>query len=388
MKTRLLLLVLCSFAAQFVFAQGINSSSPKVPFGSRTSYPYGIMPTNLPTSGTYGKSQAAADAYTAWKTNLTETCSNGIRVKFDTQSETVSEGIAYGMLLAAYAADKTLFDGLWKYYLAQKNNNGVMNWKINGCSGVSGQNGATDAELDAAFALIIAAEQWPTATSPYNYRTEALYLIDKIRRFEIHPSTYQTLNGDMWGTANDCRNPSYMAPAYYREYAKVETAQASFWNSATSTSNSFLLSNRNSTTGLVSNWAGSNASPNNCNGPNEFGWDAIRNPWRMAMDYIWNGGTTATTASDICSKMSNWAKNDAANLKGPCAMNASSPASGQYKNGTFGMMGLCFMGTSGTTYQTALNTAYTNIVNLGNSEPYFSQTLRCVTLFMMTGNFW
>ncbi|HPM13374.1 MAG TPA: glycosyl hydrolase family 8, partial [Bacteroidales bacterium] len=114
MKTRLLLLVVCSFAAQFVFAQGINSSSPKVPFGSRTSYPYGIMPTNLPTSGTYGKSQAAADAYTAWKTNLTETCSNGIRVKFDTQSETVSEGIAYGMLLAAYAADKTLFDGLWK----------------------------------------------------------------------------------------------------------------------------------------------------------------------------------------------------------------------------------------------------------------------------------
>jgi endo-1,4-beta-D-glucanase Y len=76
------------------------------------------------------------------------------------------------MLLAAYAAVKTTFDGLWKYYLSQKNSNGVMNWKIGGCTGVTGQNGATDAELDAAMALIIASEQWPTATSPYTYKNE------------------------------------------------------------------------------------------------------------------------------------------------------------------------------------------------------------------------
>jgi endo-1,4-beta-D-glucanase Y len=346
------------------------------------------MPTNLPTGGTYGKSQAAADAYNAWKTNLTETCSNGIRVKFDDNTSTVSEGIAYGMLLAAYAADKATFDGLWKYYRANVNGNGVMNWKIGGCTGVTGANGATDAELDAAMALIIASEQWPTATNPYTYKNEALYLIGKIRQYEIHSTTYQVLNGDAWGTGSTCRNPSYMAPAYFREFAKVETAQASFWNSATSTANSFLLTNRNSTTGLVSNWADNNATPNTCNGSNEFGWDAIRNPWRMAKDYIWNGASTATTAADICGKMSAWANNYASNLKGPCALNAANPSVGQYKNGTFGMIGLAFMGTSGTTYQTALNTAYTNIVGLGNNEAYFSQTLRCITLFMMTGNFW
>jgi hypothetical protein len=42
MKTKVLLLVVCSFAAQLVFAQ-INSNSPTVPFGSRSSYPNGIM---------------------------------------------------------------------------------------------------------------------------------------------------------------------------------------------------------------------------------------------------------------------------------------------------------------------------------------------------------
>ena len=30
-------------------------------------------------------------------------------------NSTVSEGIGYGMLLAVYMNDQTLFDGLWKY---------------------------------------------------------------------------------------------------------------------------------------------------------------------------------------------------------------------------------------------------------------------------------
>ena len=138
---------------------------------------------------------------------------------------------------------------------------------------------------------------------------------------------------------------------------------------------------------MVSNWSDQNGSPNTCNGPQDFGWDAIRNPWRMATDVLWYGTTTATTASDICNKISAWAKNYADNLKGPVALSASNPSSGQYKCGTFAMLGLPFM-AAGSTYQTALNTAYTTTVNLGNTEVYFSRTLRCITLFMMTGNFW
>lgn len=365
----------------------INSNSPAKPFNSNSGYTYGIMPTNLPSGGTYGKSNDAANAYNSWKTNFVRTCSNGSRVLFDDNSSTVSEGIAYGMLLSAYAGDKPLFDELWKFYKANTNGNGVMNWKLSGCSGVSGQNGATDAELDAAMALLVAADQWPSATSPYNYKNEATALIGKIRQFEMHPSSHQTLNGDAWGTGNSCRNPSYFSPAYYREYAKAEPSQASFWNSAVSASNSFLLTNRNSTTGLVSNWADNNASPNNCNGPNEYGFDACRNPWRMATDILWNGTSTATTASDICNKVSNWLKGNESNLKGPLQMNASNPSAGQYKNGTFSTYALAVMGTSSAN-QSSLNSCYTNVVGLGNESIYFNATLRCVTLFMMTGNFW
>lgn len=366
----------------------INSGNPTVPFGSKTSYNYGIMPSNLPSGGTYGASKDAASAYDAWKSGLVVTCSDGsMRVLYDDNSSTVSEGIGYGMLLSAYAGDKSTFDALWKYYKGHSNGNGLMNWKYSDCNSSAGQNGATDADEDAAMALIIAEEQWPTASSPYDYKSEASFLISKIRQYEIDQSTYQTINGDAWGFNPTCRNPSYFAPSYYREFAKIETSNASFWNSAVSTSQSYLLTNRNNSTGLVSNWSDPNGSPNTCNGPQDFGWDAIRNPWRMTTDVLWYGTTTATTATDICNKISAWAKSYADNLKGPVALSASNPSSGQYKCGTFAMLGLPFM-AAGSSYQTALNTAYTTTVNLGNTEVYFSRTLRCITLFMMTGNFW
>ncbi|MCX6180507.1 MAG: glycosyl hydrolase family 8, partial [Bacteroidetes bacterium] len=370
-----------------VVAQINTPAGATKPFGSNTSYAFGIMPTNLPSSGTYGKSSDAATAYNQWKTNYVRDCGTSKRVLFDDNSSTVSEGIAYGMLLAAYAADKTTFDGLWKYYKDNSNSNGVMNWKINGCTGASGYNGATDAELDAAMALIIAEQQWPSATSPYDYNTEANTLIGKIRQYEIHPNSHQTINGDAWGFSNSCRNPSYFSPAYYREFAKVESSQASFWNSTVSASNSFLLSNRNSSTGLVSNWADPSAAANACNGPSEYGWDACRNPWRMATDYIWNGSSAATTAADICAKIAAWSNGNANNLKGPLPTNASSPSQGSYKAGAFSTYATAVMGSSAT-YQNHLNSCYTAVVALGNSESYFNSTLRALTLFTLTGNFW
>ncbi|HSY62777.1 MAG TPA: glycosyl hydrolase family 8, partial [Cytophaga sp.] len=132
---RILTFICSLLIATTVFGQ-INSGSPAIPFGSKIStvanpYGNGILPTNLPTgpynlgANQFGKSQDAADAYNAWKTNYVEACGSNFRVKFDTPSQTVSEGIGYGMLIAAYAGDKTLFDGLWGYYKANSDGNGL-----------------------------------------------------------------------------------------------------------------------------------------------------------------------------------------------------------------------------------------------------------------------
>src|SRR5205814_3962808 len=60
-------------------------------------------------------------------------------------NDSVSEGIAYGMLFAAYMNDKTTFDALWKYEQKHLDTHGLMNWQIAANGNTAGRNSATDA---------------------------------------------------------------------------------------------------------------------------------------------------------------------------------------------------------------------------------------------------
>ena len=77
-------------------------------------------------------------------------------------NDTVSEGMAYGMLFAVYMNDKATFDGLWTQAQARRNGKGLLRWHYDGNGspiGSGADNAATDADEDAAFALIMAGKQ-------------------------------------------------------------------------------------------------------------------------------------------------------------------------------------------------------------------------------------
>ena len=391
---RILTLISLLFATATVFGQ-INSGSPAIPFGSKIStvtnpYGNGILPTNLPTgaynlgASQFGKSQDAADAYNTWKTNYVEACGTNFRVKFDTPTQTVSEGIGYGMLIAAYAGDKTLFDGLWGYYKANSNGNGLMNWRTGTCT-ADQSGGATDADLDAAMALLIAKCQWPSATSPYIYANEATTLITAIKNAEIHNTNYQAINGDGWGFGSTCRNPGYQSPAYYREFAIHILSQATFWNnSVVPAAYTLLNANRNTTTGLVSNWSDQNGVANTCSGSNDYSFDACRNPWRMATDVLWNNNSTAQT--NFCIPIAAYVNGKGANASGPIAQAGGNATANEATFSSTFAAGIC---GSNATYQTIMNSMYTKTVATTDALPrYFGNTLRVISLFMQTGNFW
>ena len=138
-----------------------TSSSQNFPFPQNAVNSYGIMPSN--------RNHIDVDtAYTNWKNNhVTSQGAGGYRrVVWDTLRATVSEGIAYGMLISVNMNDKLLFDDLWNYYYAHRDPNGFMHWirdslggplVINGFTIDGG--GATDADQDAAYALILARAQ-------------------------------------------------------------------------------------------------------------------------------------------------------------------------------------------------------------------------------------
>lgn len=378
------------FASTFIltsigFAQINTPEGAKVPFGSNKNYDYGMLPSALPADGEFGHATEAAEAYRFWKETYVVSCPRGqYRVKFDNPAQTVSEGIAYGMVLAAYAADKDLFDGLWAYYLDNTNSNGFMHWRVNGCSEVIGRNGASDADEDAALALMVAAQQWPEADSPFVYKSDAKELVNSIMYNEVHPETYQLINGDGWGFASDCRNPSYQAPAYFKLFGEFIPKHQKFWDKSAEASYKMLQSNlKGVETGLVSNWCNPRGVPNTCNGPTGYGYDACRNPWRMAKDVIWYNDKRA---KEICNDIAAYTKETGVEKVG-----GDIPQSGGegHHNATFVSTFACGITGADEKYQDHFNAMYKETIKVKDQWPaYFGNTLRAISMFMMTGNFW
>ncbi|MEO8534324.1 MAG: glycosyl hydrolase family 8 [Flavobacterium sp.] len=361
----------------------LKSNAQKQSFPANVVFNNGIMASSK-------NSQDALNNYNIWKTNFVEACSNGrYRIKFDNPSETVSEGIGYGMLLSVYAADKSLFDGLWLYYKDNVNSNGVMNWKINGCSGINGANGATDAELDAAFALIVADFQWGN-TNNINYKNDAKTLIAAIKNHEVEANTFVLKPGDQFG-GSQITNPSYFSPAYYRAFGNF-TNDTAFWNSVTVKSYTVInnnLTQNNAVGGLVSDWcqesgAYSSQAGGYKNGGKTYNYDAARTPWRIAVDYVWYGNADAKTYSKKSSDFVRVNLGGSSNIKD--GYNQDGTLNGQWHNATF--VGAFACAAMAGENQAHLNASYTDLNQLNEPNSYFNQTLKTLYMFLLTGNFY
>ena len=271
------------------------------------------------------RNEDVAAAYDQWKLDTITTDGARVggnqyrRVKRPAEpgleiGSTVSEGIGYGMLIAVYMGDQALFDDLWRYEQGWLDDNGLMNWYINAAGTmVLGTGGATDADEDMAFALLMADRQWGgSGAIGKTYLQAAKDQIGKIWNLEIWD--YKLIKpGDTWGDASSI-NISYFAPAYYRLFARVDTANTTNWNMALQASYDTLAlalnsGSGNQANGLVPAWCDSNGSPNPgaimTGAPINYQYDACRTPFRIGMDWCLFGETRAkayvTKTSDFFS---------------------------------------------------------------------------------------
>jgi endo-1,4-beta-D-glucanase Y len=320
-----------------------------------------------------------ATAYAAFKTYF-ETCGDGsIRVKTN-GTETVSEGIAYGMLAAAGNDDQASFDGLWSYYQNHENGNGLMDWKINGCTSEVWEAGAAaDADIDAAMALVQADCKWG------GYLSDATTLMAAIKNHEVTTAGSELVlkPGDTWGGEN-CTNPSYFAPGYYRVFAQKHAAEATAWNKLADDSYVILSRADNDTTGLVPDWSdawGKAGGGDGCrSGGVNYTYDAARTPWRIATDYVWFQNASADAWLD---KVTNWVP-DIYNVGDGFALNGSQLSS--YHNSTF--VGAFALGAlAGTEEQKNLFMGAFLSVNPSADNAYFQTALRSVYLLLAAGMF-
>lgn len=144
-------------------------------------------------------------------------------------NSTVSEGVAYGMLIGVMLDDQALFDAMFGYALRYFNPNGLMDWYIapDGSAPLA-RGAATDADEDMAWALVMAHRQWGgRGALARDYSSFAEQLIDAIWTCEVDHDRYpdMLLPGDDWRGQN-VFNPSYFAPHQYRLFGEVSGNQA------------------------------------------------------------------------------------------------------------------------------------------------------------------
>ena len=358
-------------------AQRNTPAGAAFPFPQNKTYAYGMQPSNVNIAD-------VISAYDFWRSNYTENCNGSWRVKADDPNYTFSEGIGYGMLLSAYAADKILFDGLWAYYKKFKDSNGLMNWKVQGCNSLNQTGAASDADLDAAVGLYIADKQWGSK-GLINYLADCKTLANTILTYEVNPNSWNLFNGNTWGINSECFNPGYFSPAYYKLFKNI-SGNAN-WDKVYARAYTVLNANSNSVTGLVSNWCDANGNAGTCNGPLEYGWDACRNPWRLAIDVLWNGSPAGM--SILNKQTAFWQSKGASQVSGPMPLGGGS---GLYHTGAFiATWGAGAMGcTRNFANQSHVNAMYTENVNNPPTATgsYFSGTLRVLGLFVQSGNFY
>lgn len=245
------------------------------------------------------------ETWNAYKKNMLEPTS-GRTIDKTQNNLTTSEGESYTMLRAVWMDDKSTFDSSWKF--TQNNlqrSDHLFSWKYgklaNGSYGVQtdagGQNSAADADEDIAMSLLMAYSRW----NDNQYLRAAQPIITSIWQNEVIMVQGKPVlaadNLEKNTTTNIVVNPSYFAFADYKLFAKVDITHD--WNSLASNSYTILSQvssaplDKAKSSGLPPDWitmnrtTGSFTASTAGNLDTNFGYDAIRIPFRLALDYQW-----------------------------------------------------------------------------------------------------
>ncbi len=220
---------------------------------------------------------------------------------------TTSEGMSYVLLRAVWQDDKGTFDRCWTFTkdnLKRKEDN-LFSWKFGKRSdnsyGVTtedgGQNTASDADVDIAIALIFAYTRW---SSP-QYLDQAKLIINDIWEKEV-----VLINGKPVLAANNLEksspentiiNPSYFSPSSFRIFALIDKTHD--WNALKDNSYDILLAtmtnslDKGTSANLPPDWVNINKKTGAISRPpietltTNYGYDAMRVPFRLYVDYEW-----------------------------------------------------------------------------------------------------
>lgn len=171
---------------------------------------------SAPTEPDTSAEDATAAAATAFLDTYVD---DGRVIRTDQGGDTVSEGQAYGMLLAMAAGDASRFDSIWSWTTANLQRDDLLlswQWKD---GVVVDEQPASDADLDAARALVLAGDAFDRDDLREQGVALGAAVLDEMT---AETSLGRILLPGPWATASPhAYNPSYASPAAYSVLGQV-----------------------------------------------------------------------------------------------------------------------------------------------------------------------
>jgi hypothetical protein len=357
--------------------------------------------------------EIAASFYLEWQDKYikSDCAENEYYVDFDEGNTIcVSEGLGYGMIITAIMAGydedaKSYFDGMYRFYKSHPSsiNPLLMAWEqIEGCetNPDGGGDSASDGDIDIAYGLLLADKQWGS-DGDINYLEEGKKIIAAIMQDDVNPETYTIKLGD-WA---DSSEPSYYYSTrtsdfimdHFRAFAQVSVDQE--WDKVIDSC--YTLINKmqadySPATGLLPDFIiNCNSTPTPATQDflesvydGDYYYNACRDPWRIATDYLISGDARAKSALTAINSwlIANTGGNPE-NIKSGYMLDGSKI--GDYQDvaftGAFAVSAM--LETQNRQWLDKVFELMTISEGI-NDNGYFGNTLKVLYLLTISGNYW
>jgi len=322
-KVIILLIVLLLFCSAFF-------TKTAIPFPNHTEYSKGCIKPSL-----YSQEELDEQVmryYDRWKERyITDVPQSDIPMKYvnfcflplewlDQTIATVSEAHGYGMIILATMSGydekaREDFDAMFNYFKAfpSRGDKRLMSWKqlkvrdeqgnIIGVEDIDTGSSVSDGDLDIAYALLMADNQWGSY-GEINYREEAQKLLDGIVEAEVHPEYNYLLLGD-WSIIYDSQmegtRPSDFLINHMTILTEADEKNSETWNKMRNETLKIcdqIFKRNTPNCGILPDFVIRNEKGEYIPAPEfyleaefdgDYNWNSCRVPWRLPMDYIISG---------------------------------------------------------------------------------------------------